>query len=61
MLDEVIGSLLSRPLSGPDSSRLRILLLLGAAQLLLLHTKDYAVVSTRFRWRRRSVEVVFAL
>ena len=45
MLSEVVGSLLARPLSGPDSARLRILLLLGAAQLLLLHTKDYAVVS----------------
>ena len=45
MLDEVVSSLLVRPLTGADSSRLRILLRLGAAQLLLLHTKDYAVVS----------------
>ena len=45
VLDEVISSLLARPLTGADSSRLRILLRLGAAQLLFLNTKDYAVVS----------------
>ena len=44
-LDEVIDLLLARPLAGPDTVRLRMVMRLAAAQLLLLETKDYAVVS----------------
>ena len=44
-LDEVIDVLLARPLAGPDTVRLRMVMRLAAAQLLLLETKDYAVVS----------------
>ncbi len=45
VLDEVIDVLLARPLAGPDTVRLRMVMRLAAAQLLLLETKDYAVVS----------------
>ncbi len=44
-LDEAIDLLLARPLAGPDTVRLRMVMRLAAAQLLLLETKDYAVVS----------------
>ena len=44
-LDESIDLLLARPLAGPDTVRLRMVMRLAAAQLLLLETKDYAVVS----------------